>query len=82
MHLYTWALVTFIIVLVLCGVMMAGGRWLVPVAPTGRLPRLIVRVIIVLFLAAILLNSVVVFAEAGWNWFLPDNPTGYKLFGG
>jgi hypothetical protein len=40
-----------------------------------------VWVIIVLFVAPIGINMVVVFFEAGFNWFLPDNPTGYELIG-
>lgn len=82
MHLYTWALVSFVVVLVFSGVMLAGARWLIPVAPTGRVPRTIAWIVIWLFIATILLNAVVVFAESGWNWFLPDDPTGYRLFGG
>lgn len=82
MHLYTWALVTFVVVLVFCGVMLVGGRWLVPVAPTTPVLRTLAWIVIWLFVATIAINAVVVFAEAGWNWYLPDNPTGYRLFGG
>lgn len=82
MHLYTWALVTFLVVLVFCGVVLAGSRWLVPVAPASPALRLVARIVIWLFLATIAINAVVVFAESGWNLFLPDNPTGYRLFTG
>lgn len=80
MHLYSWALVTFLVVLVFCGLVLAGSRWLVPIAPRSVLLRRIVRIILWLFLATIALNAIVVFAESGWNWFLPDNPTSYQLF--
>lgn len=82
MHLYTWALVSFVVVLIFCGVMLLGGRRFVPVAPTTPALRALAWVVIWLFVATIAINAVVVFAEAGWNWYLPDNPTGYRLFGG
>lgn len=81
MHLYTWALVSFLVVLVFCGVVLAGSRWLVPVAPRSRTLRFVAWAVIWLFVATIGINAVVVFAEAGWNLYLPDNPTGYRLFG-
>ncbi|MGJ0203663.1 disulfide bond formation protein B [Leucobacter sp. gxy201] len=82
MHLYTWALVTFVVVLLFCGVVLACGETFVPVAPKSPALRGIARVVIWLFMATILINAVVVFAESGWHWYLPDDPTGYRLFGG
>lgn len=82
MHLYTWALVSFAVVLVFCAAMLVLGRWVVPVAPAGRAARVLVWAVVALFLLTVAINAVVVFAEAGWNWYLPDNPTGYRLFGG
>ncbi|MDR6868481.1 disulfide bond formation protein DsbB [Microbacterium resistens] len=82
MHLYTWALVSFLVVLVFCGVVLAGGRWLVPVAPTSAPLRIVAWAVVWLFVLTIAINAVVVFAEAGWNLYLPDNPTGYRLFEG
>lgn len=82
LHLYTWALVSFIVVLLFCGVVLALGRWTVPAAPHSAVLRGIAWAVIGLLLLTIALNAVVVFAESGWNWYLPDNPTGYRLFGG
>lgn len=82
MHLYTWALVSFLVVLVFCGAMLAANTWVVPVAPAHPALRMLARVVIWLFLATIAINAVVVFAEAGWNLYLPDDPTGYRLFTG
>lgn len=82
MHLYTWALVSFLVVLVFCGVVLALGRWVVPVAPASRALRTIAGIVIGLLLFTIAINAVVVFIESGWNWYLPDNPTEYRLFTG
>nr|WP_281370290.1 disulfide bond formation protein B [Microbacterium pseudoresistens] len=82
MHLYTWALVTFVVVLVFCGVVLALGRWVVPLAPQGTVLRTVVWIVIGLLLFTIAINAVVVFIESGWNWYLPDNPTEYRLFAG
>ncbi|MGO1769703.1 MAG: disulfide bond formation protein B [Microbacterium sp.] len=81
MHLYTWALVTFVVVVVFCGAVLAFGRWTVPVAPRSGFLRTVVWVVIGLFLFTIAINAVVVFMEAGWHWYLPDDPSGYRLFG-
>lgn len=80
MHLYTWALVSFVVVLGFCGVMLTLGRWVVPIAPQMAPLRWISWIVIALFLLTILLNAVVVFAESGWHWFLPDDPNSYRLF--
>lgn len=82
LHLYTWALVSFLVVIVFCAIVLAFGARLVPVAPRGPVLRGVAWAVIVLMLATIAINAVVVFAESGWNWYLPDNPTGYRLFGG
>ena len=82
LHLYTWALVSFVVVLVFCGLALLVAPAVLPTAPTGRVGRTIAWIVIALLLITILLNAVVVFVEAGWNWFLPDDPTEYLLFAG
>jgi len=79
LHLYTWALITFVVVALFVGVVLMFGTALEPVAPTGRAGRTIAWVIVWAFFATIVLNMVVVFVEEGFNWFLPDDPTGYEL---
>lgn len=82
MHLYTWALVTFVVVLVFCGVVLACNQWLVPQAPHSSALQMIAKIVIWLFIATILINAVVVFIESGWHWYLPDDPTEYRLLHG
>lgn len=79
LHLYTWALISFVVVIVFAGVLLLFGTAFEPIAPTGRVWRTIAWVVVWAFFATIVLNMVVVFFEEGFNWFLPDDPTGYEL---
>lgn len=79
LHLYTWALVTFIVVAVFVGALLLGSDALLPVAPRSAVLRGIAWVVVGAFVATIALNLVVVFVELGFTWFLPDNPTRYEL---
>lgn len=81
MHLYTWALISFVVVLIFCAVMLLVSPTAVPAAPRSSIGCTVAWVVVWLFLATIAINAVVVFAEAGWHLFLPDNPTSYRLFG-
>ncbi len=53
----------------------------VPVAPTTPWLRILAWVVVWAFVATIAINLVVVFAEEGFNWVLPDDPSRYLLFG-
>lgn len=81
LHLYTWALVSFIVVLVFAGVLLMFGTDFEPVAPESQAARVLTWVIIALFVFTIAANLVTVFALEGFNWFLPDDPARYALFG-
>ncbi|MSW97967.1 MAG: disulfide bond formation protein B, partial [Actinobacteria bacterium] len=81
LHLYTWALVSFVVVMGFAGVLLTFGTEFLPIAPVSRWARGLVWAIIVIFVATIAINMVVVFFEEGFNWFLPDNPTSYQLIG-
>ena len=93
MHLYTWAFVVFMCVLAVSGLMLIFGRdadW------HGRHPLpadtepasqeddptlpWYSKVTFWFFGAIIFANVLSAFAEAGFNAFLPDNPTSYLLF--
>jgi disulfide bond formation protein DsbB len=78
-HLYTWALVTFIVVAVFVGALLLGSDAFFPIAPRSAALRVIVWILVWAFVATIAVNLVVVFVELGFNWFLPDNPTRYEL---
>lgn len=81
LHLYTWALVSFIVVLVFAGVLLMFGTDFEPVAPDAQIGRVITWVVIGVFLFTVVANLVTVFALEGFNWFLPDDPERYALFG-
>lgn len=79
LHLYTWALITFLVVILYCAVMLMFFKSTFPVAPSGKLALWTSRILVALFIAIIIANVVLVFAEEGFSWYLPDDPTGYKL---
>jgi len=95
MHLYTWALVVFMCVVLVSGVMLIFGRdrqWHAaerfdsasdnPTATFVRRLPSYTKVTFWIFGVIIFANVLSAFAEAGFNAFLPDNPTSYKLFEG
>ena len=82
MHLYTWALVTFVVVLLFAGALLLFGHEFQPVGPNAKWARTLAWIIVWAFIATIAVNMLVVFAEEGFNLYLPDDPTGYVLFGG
>ena len=93
LHLYTWALIVFLFVLVVSGLMLVFGRdpelhypdcqpdrQSADGPPVGsRLPWYSMCTFWI-FGAIILVNAISAFAEAGFNLYLPDNPTSYLLF--
>ena len=93
MHLYSWSVVVFSVVLVVSGLMLVFGRSPILYTPgdetynsTGETEKRVLRlkwyswVTFGLFGAIILINAFATFAESGFHPFLPDNPTGYELF--
>ena len=93
MHLYSWSVVVFLVVLVVSGLMLVFGRSPILYSPgdetynsIGETDKRALRlkwyswVTFGLFGAIILINAFATFAESGFHPFLPDNPTGYRLF--
>ncbi|MGA1017353.1 MAG: disulfide bond formation protein B [Phycisphaerales bacterium] len=77
LHLYTWAFVVFVVVLLVSGLHLM----LAMPAKEERLPwQGASRVVVLVLLAITALNAVLVFALAGFHAYLPDDPTGYRLF--
>ncbi len=77
LHLYTWCLIAFLAHIAANGVLLAGTAWLddrriEPWRFTG-----VTAIALAVIVAA---NILSVIAEAGFNWLLPENPTGYLLF--
>lgn len=76
LHLYTWALVTFLIVIVFVGVSLVFANELVPGTVTfGWVSKSTLG----LFLLLIAANLVMIFFLEGLHWTLPDTPTRYEL---
>lgn len=80
LHLYTWALVTFAVVLTYSGVALIFVPRSIPVAPseTSAL-RWISTGVVWLFIGVAAANVVAIFFLEGFAWVLPDNPVGYHL---
>ena len=79
-HLYTWALITFIIVIAYCGVQLVLTPRGIPQAPPeGSALRTLSTVIIWIFIGVVAANVVAIIFLEGFAWVLPDDPTGYHL---
>lgn len=79
-HLYTWALVTFIVTLIA----VAALGTLAPVSLSGDNARPMPasatsKFTIALFFVAIAANAFMIVFLEGFSWALPDDPTGYHL---
>jgi disulfide bond formation protein DsbB len=75
MHLYTWALVVFVAVIVVSGLTIMFQPTLE--LPRSRRMRWLTRVTLGLFALVIAANVVSALLEAGPNLYLPDNPERY-----
>ena len=81
LHMYTWALITFVIVLVYCGAMLMLMPKSIPVAPpAGSRLYLVSTIIVWVFIGLVAANVVAIFVLEGFAWVLPDDPTSYHLF--
>ena len=93
MHLYTWALIVFVMVIIVSGLMLIFGREPVLHCPVchdtepaasmiPRRPKLAWYSWCTywLFGIVILANAASALAEAGLNTYLPSDPTSYLLF--
>jgi hypothetical protein len=80
LHLYTWAFITFAIVLIYCGVMLILMPRGIPAAPAAGSPlRLVSTPVIWLFIAVVVANVVAIIFLEGFAWVLPDDPSSYTL---
>ena len=77
-HLYTWAAIAFTCNIAAAGAQLVGLRWFAG-APAAPAPG--ARTTMAALAVVLVANILSVIAEAGWAWKLPDNPTGYLLFG-
>ena len=80
LHLYTWALLTFVIVILYCGVALMLTTRAVPRAPReGSVLRTVSTIVIWLFLLVLAANVVGIVLLEGFAWVLPDDPDSYNL---
>ena len=80
LHLYTWAFITFAIVMIYVGVMLMLMPRGIPEAPPPDSPlRKVSTVIIWLFMGVVAANVVAIIFLEGFAWVLPDDPDSYTL---
>ena len=80
LHLYTWAFVTFAIVMIYVGVMLMLMPRGIPQAPAaGSTARKISTAVIWLFIGVVAANVVAIIFLEGFAPVLPDDPSGYVL---
>ena len=78
LHLYTWAFIVFNVILLVSGLTLAMGSRMV-VGNRPGLPGVWTRITGWVLGVVIAANAISVFVESGTDWFLPDNPTDYRL---
>jgi disulfide bond formation protein DsbB len=80
LHLYTWAFVTFAIVMIYIGVMLMLMPRGIPQAPAvGTAARKVSTVIIWVFIGVIAANVIAIIFLEGFAAVLPDDPVSYTL---
>jgi disulfide bond formation protein DsbB len=77
LHLYSWSVVIFLIVLTTAGLNLLFADSLAPGKVSLGWPT---RAVVGLLAVLIVANFVAVFCEEGFHWTLPDSPTRYQLF--
>ena len=79
-HLYTWALITFAIVVIYAGLALILAPRAIPVVPKKHgIGWKISTLVMWLFMAIVLINLVMIIFLEGFAWILPDDPTSYNL---
>jgi disulfide bond formation protein DsbB len=79
LHLYTWALLTFVSVILYCGVALILAPAAVPIAPKGGIGAILPMIVVWLFVIVVAANVVAIILLEGFAWVLPDDPSSYNL---
>ena len=80
LHLYSWAFLTFVIVLIYCGAMLILMPRGIPAAPAATSPLTRVSTAVIwLFIAVVAANVVAIIFLEGFAFVLPDDPSSYTL---
>lgn len=80
LHLYTWGLIAFACQIAASGVMLIMVGWLEEDKDKLMKSRALAQSSAILFAAVVIVNLVLVIAEAGLHWDLPESPIEYLLF--
>ncbi|NLG46218.1 disulfide bond formation protein B [Gordonia sp. (in: high G+C Gram-positive bacteria)] len=80
LHMYVWAWILFVIAILVIGVTSSLSTVTTSTAPLTAWQKRIGYVAVVFFLVVMAVNAIAVFAEAGFHWYLPDDPVRYQLF--
>ena len=82
LHLYSWAFVTFCVVILFTALLGIIAPAAIPMAPArNSTAARLSSAVGLAFLAVVAINAVMIVFLEGFAWVLPDNPTGYALFG-
>ena len=82
LHLYSWAFVTFCVVILFTALLGIIAPAALPQAPArNSMAARISSAVGLVFLAVVAINAVMIVFLEGFAWVLPDNPMGYALFG-
>ncbi|MFM8747767.1 MAG: disulfide bond formation protein B [Aestuariivirga sp.] len=79
LHLYSWALVTFLVVLLAAAALGILAPATLRPEPAPPPPHPLSRVTIALFVAVVAVNAVMIVFLEGFAWVLPDDPASYRL---
>lgn len=79
-HLYTWALITFVVVIIYVGLASILAPRAIPVVPKKHgVGWKISTLAMWLFMAIVIANLIMIIFLEGFAFILPDDPTGYNL---
>jgi disulfide bond formation protein DsbB len=79
LHLYSWALVTFLVVLLAAAALGILAPATLRPEPALPPPHLLSRATIALFVAVVAVNAAMIVFLEGFAWVLPDDPASYRL---
>ena len=78
-HLYTWALITFYIVVLFVAVLSILAPVGIPEAPKSSGALTLSSIVVWVFVILVAANVIAIIFLEGFAWVLPDDPTSYNL---
>lgn len=80
LHMYVWAWILFVAAIGAIALVTSFAPVTSSTAPLPPAMRNLGYAAVVFFALVMLVNAVAVFVEAGFHWYLPDDPVRYQLF--